>query len=173
MHIPTPQQPAPPAANPGGTGAQTVGSTELASFISRDSYDGIGGALRGLAAGKPRAIGGDAIAVLVSSAVTALETDLHTARESVQAKDAKIDVLREELSTLKSKNSTLAEKVDSLEKMNAMTQVGMTIASILVGVSVDAFKSSTKPLAIVTGLLAIVLLVSGWVIPRIKGKKNV
>lgn len=163
----------PPPANPGGSGDQTVGPSDAAEFIARDMYKGIGNTLQGLAECKPRSIGGNAFAALISSAVTNLEAELRHARESNQRKSDQIDQLKDELSAERSRSSSLAQLARSTDQVNAYSQVCMTIASILVGVCVDAFKSDGQKLALLTGVLAVVLLVSGWVIPRVRSKDNV
>jgi len=164
---------APPPENPGGTGSQTVGAPDPSEFIPRDIYKGIGSTLQGLAEGSPRSIGGGPFAAIISSAVNNLESELRFAREALQERSKTIDDLRDELSAERAKTSRLSQMVDSSLQTNALSQICMTIASILVGVAVDAFKSNNHGQAQLTGGLALALLVAGWVVPRLRGKSNV
>jgi hypothetical protein len=163
---------APPPDSPGGEGSQTVGPRDPEEFISRDMYRGIGGTLQGLAEGSPRSIGGNAFAALMSSSVTNLESELRLAREESRERNRIIDQLRDELSDERVKSSRLSEKVSSAKQTTTLSQLCMTAASILAGLAVDASKSNNVGQAQLMGVLALVLLVAGWVVPRFKGKSN-
>ncbi|MCL1552496.1 hypothetical protein [Xanthomonas nasturtii] len=169
---PTPT-PTPPADNPGGTGAQTSGPKDIAEYIPRTKFEGVVDALKGLAEIKPRSMGGEAIATLMAGIVTTLQDEANAARDGLNKKAEQVDKIRDELSAASALNGVLAEKIASFGKAQTLTQVMLTSASILIGVSVDAFKSGTHSLAIVTGLTALGLLVSGWMVPRTKGSPNV
>lgn len=163
----------PPPESPGGEGSQTVGSTDPTEFIPRDMYKGIGSTLQGLAEGSPRSIGGGPFAALVSSAVNNLESELRLARDALQERNKAIDDLKESLTEERITTSRLSQLVRSSHQTNALSQVCMTIASIMVGLAVDAAKSNNHGQAQLAGALAAALLVAGWVIPRLRGKSNV
>ena len=168
-----PPPPTPPANNPGGTGAQTSGPNDVGEYIPREHFDGVVDAFKGLAEIRPRLMGGEATAILSGGIVTTLHDELKAARGSLRQKEEQADKVRDELSAVKATNAVLVGKLASLGREQTLTQVMMTVASILIGVSVDAFKSNTQSLAIVTGLTAVFLLVIGWLVPRMKGSQDV
>lgn len=163
---------APPPDSPGGEGSQTVGSTDATEFISRDMYQGIGSTLQGLAEGSPRSIGGNAFAALMSSAVNSLESELRLARDALQERNKAIDKLKDDLSEERVETARLSQLVRSSRQTTTLSQLCMTAASILAGLAVDASKSNSTGQAQLMGVLALVLLVAGWVVPRFKGKSN-
>jgi len=108
----------------------------------------------------------------MSSAVNSLESELRLARDALQERNKAIDKLKDDLSEERVETARLSQLVRSSRQTTTLSQLCMTAASILAGLAVDASKSNSTGQAQLMGVLALVLLVAGWVVPRFKDKSN-
>ncbi|MCI1124298.1 hypothetical protein [Stenotrophomonas maltophilia] len=130
-------------------------------------------AIKTIAADNPRAMGGIVAAQLMLGLVTTLDHVATSSRDDAIGKNGKIDETKEALSEERQKTARLTERIAGMNRMQTATQLCMTLASILVGVAVDGYKSNNIPMFTTTAAVAFALLLGSWVWPRTKGKIDV
>lgn len=167
------QSDTPPPTNPGGSGTQERGSSNLQELLANSSLAGIVLAVKTLAEENPKAMGGNVAATLMLGLVTTLGCEATASRDEATGKTDKIEKMKDDLSEERQKTARLAERISGMTRMQTATQYCMTMASILVGVAVDGYKSNNTPIFMIAGGIAIALLAGSWVWPRLKGRNDV
>lgn len=162
--------PTPPES--GVSGDQVVGaSPSIPAIVSPLSSNRIVAAVEGIVSARPRSLGGDATAALLKGGLLQLSHELDAARTDTKDKEAEISRLNSELTTCKVNLGVLETKLESLEKSQRAQQVCIFFGTVLLNVSLDLYKSAMIPVAAITGLSGLGLLIFGAVGSRLGIKK--
>jgi hypothetical protein len=156
MDIPTPPQ-------SGSAGTQQPAD---ASQTPPEPYSPLAGLplaqrFEGLAATRPRNLGGEVAATLIAGSFTQLSEDLRVHREQAIDARAKVAELQDNLGTCRTRAAVLEERLSAVEKTQTVRHVSIFAGTALVAVAIDLYKAQLTPSAVVVGLLGVALLVFG------------
>ncbi|WP_159095340.1 MULTISPECIES: hypothetical protein [unclassified Stenotrophomonas maltophilia group] len=138
--------------------------------IEAEPLAGLLNAVNGIVESRPRALGGDVSAQFVQGALISFQDQLRAAKQSGARAQTANDKLSGELSEVREDNARLRSELRGMKSNHALSSLGMTGATILVGVAVDGYKNGSEKLAIVCVVIAAALIIGGWLIPNLKGK---
>lgn len=161
---PTVQSDIPDPDNAGGSGKQIAGPMVVAN-LEAEPLAGLMDAVNGIVESKPRGLGGDVAAAMIQGMVASYQSELRSARSNAKRLQDSNEQLAEQLSAAKEANATLTSELSGAKKQRAFSSLGLTLATVLAGLAVDAYKSGADRFAIGGGVIALVLIVGCWVIP--------
>lgn len=157
--------------NPGGTGDQTAGPVVVAR-ADAEPLAGLMDAVNGIVESRPRGLGGDVAAVMVQGMLASYQTELKSARINANRLQDANDQLAKELASTKETIATLTSELGAMRKQRAFSSLGLTLATVLAGLAVDAYKSGADRFAIGGGIIALALIVGCWAIPVFNWKSK-
>lgn len=160
--VPTPH-------NPGG--GQTAGP-EIITSVEAEPLAGLLNAVNGIVESRPKALGGEVPAQFVQGALISFQDQLRAAKQSTTRAQTANEKLSTDLSAVREDNARLRSELLGMKRSHAFSSLGMTGATILVGVAVDGYKSGSEKLAIVCLAIAVALIIGGWLIPNLKGSEK-
>lgn len=158
--------------NPGGTGAQVVGPVTNSAALAMEPLAGLMNAVNGIVESQPKALGGNVAAMLMQGAVSSYQSELKNARIALDKLQTKNDKLVEDLALERQRTATLTTEIGGFSKQTTFSNLCMTIATVLAGLAVDAFKSEAGRFAYFAATIALVLVIGAWIIPRFKWTKK-
>ena len=126
-------------------------------------------AIEGLAASRPRSLGGDVSAAFIAAAMSQMSQELQATRGSLREKEERLQVLSDELTQVKVRNASLTSHLGVAGKTQRLRQFSIFAGTAILGISVDLFKNENMSLALLTAAIGIGLLVFGWLSPAIGG----
>lgn len=166
---PNVQSGVPDPDNPGGSGNQIAGPKVVAN-LDAEPLAGLMDAVNGIVESRPRGLGGDVAALMIQGMVASYQSELRSARSDARRWQESNEQLAGQLAQAKETNATLAAELSGMKKQRAFSSLGLTLATVLAGLAVDAYKSGADRFAIGSGVIALVLIVGCWVIPMINWK---
>lgn len=118
--------------------------------------------VEGLAASKPRSLGGEASAALIAGAMTHLSHDLRTAQRALLDKDERIQQLQGELSASQVRAARLQERLGALATVQRLKQFSIFAGTGILGVAASLYTSNAEKTSYVLALIGCGLLAFGW-----------
>lgn len=118
--------------------------------------------VEGLAATRPRRLGGEVPAAFLAAALSQLERDNDALHDKLDSRDREICQLQAELTAEKIAAARLKGARDSTRKANRLRNFGIFAGAALISAAIDLYKSSFFPIAILVATLGVVLLVISW-----------
>jgi hypothetical protein len=134
-------------------------------MVDAEPLAGLMDAVNGIVESRPRGLGGDVAAVMVQGMLSSYQSELRTARNTANRLQDANDQLAKQLATAKETNATLNSELSGMRKQRAFSSLGLTLATVLAGLAVDAYKSGADRFAIGGGIIALALIVGCWAIP--------
>jgi len=152
----------------GSTGTQRSGSTDMIPSVNMGTFDSlpITRAVEGLAATRSRGMGGEVVAGLLAGSFGQISHELAETKADLRVARAEITSTRDALSREQITNASLRQCVLSNESNRLIHNIAIFVGTILLGSSIEFYKSSYHVWAFVSGLLGVVLVLVGWLNPK-------
>jgi hypothetical protein len=119
--------------------------------------------VEGLAATKPRNLGGEVAATLIAGSFTQMSTDLQLQREQASSATEHANRLQQEFATSSARVAVLEERLAAYERTQTIKHIAIFAGTALLAVAIDLFKAELKALGSIVALLGAALLVFGWI----------
>lgn len=111
-------------------------------------------AIQGLASSSPNSIGGEAQAALISGIFLQVTDELNRTRSDLEIKGR-------ELSGARSREAILTERLHSIRRVRTLNNIANLIGLSLGGLAIQLYNEGAESYAMITGLLAFVLIIFG------------
>lgn len=154
----------PKPTDTGSAGTQQPGTiTALVAEPSRP-LEGlpIAQRLEGLAAARPRSMGGEIAASLVAGSFTQLSNDLNETRRDLQGTQQELRSSQDALAECQVKAAVLDEKVKANSRERHLRNLSIAIGTALIGFAIELTRHNLDAVGYVLGGVGVLLLLFGW-----------
>jgi len=148
----------------GSAGTQAPSTSEVLPAVSESPLEGLplARAVEGLAATRPRSIGGKATSTLLAGSFAHLSQELQATKSDLHQTRNELNSAREELSTCKMRAAVLAERIRAHARGRHLKNVSITVGTALIGLAIPLFRNDLGKFALVVGCLGVLLISLGW-----------
>ena len=145
-----------------GTQASTAADAAIPTVFAPFEGLPISRRVEGLAASKPRSMGGEVAASLIAGSFAQLSQELTDARGELKTTRSTINELKDALSECRERAVVLAERVRSYARDRHRRNVYIMVGTAIVGLGADFLRSDLDKQGLICGLLGLLLLAIGW-----------
>lgn len=162
MESSSPEIPKP--TDTGSAGTQNAAATDSAAPSALAPFEGlpISRRVEGLAASRPRSMGGEVAAGLIAGSFTQLSQELTDARDDLKTTRSHIRELNDALLECRERAAVLAERVKSFARDRHLRNLCIVVGTALVGLGLDLLRSTLKMPGWICISSGAVLLIFGW-----------
>jgi len=146
----------------GSTGDQKSTSVELVPTDPENLFPPIVSTVQGIAATKPRGLGGGVTADLMAGVVMQISYDLNETKSELRTTREDLDTARNDLSKSQIRAAVLGERVSDSNWQRHLQNLAITGGVILLGVAFELNKNDLSTLSILVGVLGLALIFAGW-----------
>lgn len=122
-------------------------------------------AVQGLAANKPRSMGSEAVANLLSATLAQFSNNYEEAKVDIKATQDKLDATRDELSEHKTQVAVLNERVATATRWRHLRSFVMVMGTSFAGLGFSLLDRGIDVLAFLVAFGGLSLLLTGWFWP--------
>lgn len=122
-------------------------------------------AIEGLAATRPRSLGGDVSAAFVAAAMSQTSQELQATRQSLQRKEDQLQLALDDLTVAKVEIARLNGHLDVASSSQRLRRFSIFAGTALLGVAVDLYKNNYINMSYLIAALGAGLLLFGWLSP--------
>lgn len=150
--------PKPPGG--GSSGSQQPEPTEVTPIEPYSPLSGLPLAQRveGLAAAKPRNLGGEVAASLLAGSFSQMSADLQLHREQASLANDRANRLQQDLGASNTRVAVLEERLSAFERTQTVKHISIFAGTALLAVAIDLFKADLKVLGGIVAVLGVGLL---------------
>jgi hypothetical protein len=153
---------------PPGIGSAGNQQPEASDFTPIEPYVPLTGLpmaqrVEGLAATKPRSLGGEVAATFLAGSFSQMSTELQLQREQASSAIERADRLQQQLAISTARVAVLEERLAAYERIQTVKHIAVFAGTALLAVSIDLFKAELKGLGSIVGFLGAALLLFGWI----------
>jgi hypothetical protein len=153
---------------PPGGGSTGTQQPEVSALTPIEPYSPLAGLplaqrVEGLAAAKPRNLGGEVAASLIAGTFSQMSADLQLQREQASNANDRANRLQQELGSSTTRIAVLEERLAAYERTQTVKHVAIFAGTALLAVAVDLIKADMKIVGSIVALLGAGLLLFGWV----------
>ena len=151
----------------GSAGTQQPGSADEIAVDQENPFpQPMVETVRGLASQRPRSMGGDAPAMMLSAAFTEVTHDLTEAKSEIKTIRTELDLVRSELSSCQKREAVLEERVSNSDSFRRLSNLAMIIGTSLLGSGVALYIDGSEVIALFVGVMGLLLLSGAWFWPK-------
>jgi hypothetical protein len=156
--------------NPPDSGASGTQQSADAAATALEPFSPLSGLplaqrVEGLAATRPRNLGGEVAATLIAGSFSQMADDLRLQRDRCSASEAKAAQLTTDLADARIQSAVLEERLSAVKRTQSVKQISIFAGTALAAIAIDLYKSQLSTLAVVVVALGLCLLAFGWFTP--------
>jgi len=148
----------------GSLGTQEPGKDKISIMDQKDPLEGlpISKAVYGIASARPRSIGGEVAANLISGSFAQLSYELQESKNELKNYKEELNETKTELFNWKEKAAVYKERLSFDSRIRHLKNLGIASGSIMLGLSVDFMRNDQSKLSYIIGMLGLLLISFGW-----------
>lgn len=155
--------PRPTDTGSAGTQESTPLRTESAELVNPFEGLPILRAVQGLAATRPRGMGGEVAAELIAASFAQISHELSDAKSELRETQTKLHEAQSSLSECRERSAVLTERVASLAGDKHLRNLCIAVGTALIGIGVDLIKGNLDEIGWGLVIVGVVLLLFGWI----------
>lgn len=157
----------------GSAGTQQAGTRALVTIAEESPLSGlpITQRVEGLAATRPRSMGGEVAASLLAGSFSQLSLDLQTTRDELKDTRGELKQTLNHLSDAKTRAAVFEERASAAERGRHVKNLSNTGGTVLIGIGIELYRNSLNNLGIIAGGLGFLFVFLGWFTPKGEAEK--
>lgn len=148
----------------GSAGTQESASMTLVAPEPPRPLDGlpISQRVEGLAASRPRSMGGEVAAGLIAGSFTQLSHELSEARQQLKETQRDLHASQDALAGCRERSAVLDERVRASTRDRHLRNLCIAIGTALIGIAIEFVRNKLETTGYILGFLGALLLLFGW-----------